>query len=349
MRLPASLRVETSTACQLRCPTCPTADGKTRGTIGIGYLKPTDFEALLEKNPRVRHVELSNWGEMFLNPELVAILEAADRRGVALSADNGVNLNHADDRVLEALVKHRFRSMTCSIDGASEETYKIYRRGGSLARVLSRIRRLNELKTRHGSQEPRLRWLFVAFGHNQHEIPAARALAAELNMTFFVKLAWQDLYAPEEFSPVTDAAAIARETGLGVADRREYYARNGVAYHQRTICSQLWKAPQINWDGRMLGCCVNYWGDFGNVFRDGLSETFHGGKMSYARAMLEGKKPARADIPCTTCSFYLTMKRDGNWMGSKDLRGTPWMSRAARALKRRLRRASGAEIAAQSS
>ena len=319
MRLPAFVRVEAATACQLRCPTCPTGDGKTRGTIGIGHLSPDDFEALLDRSPWIRHVELSNWGEIFLNPRLAAILECAHRRGITLSADNGVNLNHAGDGALEALVAYRFRSMTCSIDGASEETYRIYRRGGSLERVLSNIRRLNDLKAKHGSDAPRLLWQFVAFGHNEHEIPAARALAGSLNMAFYVKLAWQDLYASEDFSPVLDAATIRNETGTGVADRREYYARYGQRYLQKPTCLQLWTSPQINWDGRMLGCCVNYWGDFGNVFRDGLEETFRGEKMTYAREMLTGRAPSRADIPCTTCTYYQTMHRDGHWMTVADL------------------------------
>lgn len=29
--------------------------------------------------------------------------------------------------------------------------------------------------------------------------------------------------------------------------------------------------PQINWDGKLLGCCLNFWGDFGgNAFEQGL-------------------------------------------------------------------------------
>ena len=329
------VRVEAATACQLRCPTCPTGDGKTRDTIGIGYLSPENFETLLEKSPWIRHVELSNWGEIFLNPRLETILECAHRRGVTLSADNGANFNYAADRTLEALVTWHLRSMTCSIDGASEETYKVYRRGGSFERVVANIRRLNELKARHGSDEPRLLWQFVAFGHNEHEIPAARSLAESLDMAFSVKLAWQDLYADRDFSPILDAATIRNETGTGAADRQEYYTRHGERYLQKSICTQLWTSPQINWDGRMLGCCVNYWGDFGNVFRDGLEETFRGEKMTYARKMLAGQAPPRADIPCVTCTYYQTMKQDNHWITPGDI-APPLLPRAASAAKRLL-------------
>ncbi len=45
---------------------------------------------------------------------------------------NGVNLNHARDEVLEGLVKYRVRGVKCSIDGASPETYRVYRIRGNL-------------------------------------------------------------------------------------------------------------------------------------------------------------------------------------------------------------------------
>ena len=52
-----------------------------------------------------RAIELSNFGEIFLNPQLVSLLEYAYRRGVKVSAGNGVNLNTAILQALEAVVK----------------------------------------------------------------------------------------------------------------------------------------------------------------------------------------------------------------------------------------------------
>jgi hypothetical protein len=44
---------------------------------------------------------------------------------------NGANLNNVGEEVLEGLVKHRVRDITCSIDGAGQGTCAICRRGGS--------------------------------------------------------------------------------------------------------------------------------------------------------------------------------------------------------------------------
>lgn len=299
---PPRVGIEASTVCQLRCRTCPTAHGLIRRHLGNGFLSPSDFERFLDRHPYVRRVELSNWGEALLNPRLADILHIAGERKVAATLGNGVNLNTAGDELLEALVKYRVKTITCSIDGASRETYSIYRVSGDFDRVIRNIRKINDFKKAYRSGFPGLTWQFVAFGHNQHEIDAARKMAEELNMNFKLKLSWADMYY-EDFSPVTDQDGIRTASVTGVADRKEYeakYKKNMVA----DCCKQLWLSPKINWDGRVLGCCVNYWADYGNAFKDGLESCLSSERMAAARRMLTGSAASRDDIPCLQCKVY---------------------------------------------
>jgi MoaA/NifB/PqqE/SkfB family radical SAM enzyme len=294
--MPKAVRLEASSHCQLRCPSCPTTSRAIHPTVGSGFLHFDDFKRLLDQNPSLERIELSNYGEIFLNPYLLRILELAYERGVALSAGNGVNLNNVRPEVLEGIVKYRLRFMSCSIDGASEETYSVYRVRGKFAQVIDNIKAINEFKRRYRSPVPVLRWQFVVFGHNEQELPAARVMARELAMEFNAKLSWD-----AEFSPVRDSERVAAATGTGAANRDEYQRQHGVDYMQH-ICHQLWDNPQINWNGKVLGCCRNFWGDFGgNAFRDGLEASLNNEKIAYARDMLLGRAPARDDLPCTTC------------------------------------------------
>lgn len=308
---PQRVRLEATSVCQLRCPDCPTASGATKPNLRTGYLRLDDFRDLLDRNPRLGHVELSNYGELFLNPDLPDIMHCAFERGVHLTADNGANLNTVRDDVLEALVKYRFRRITCSIDGASAETYARYRVRGDLDVVIANIRAINRHKKRYASKYPILNWQFIVFSHNRHEVAAARSLAGELGMRFTEKLPWQD-----ETAPAGDAPAPA---GNGKpTSRKEYRERYGASYQQE-ICRQLWRMPQVNWDGRMLGCCRNFWGEFGgNVFEDGLERAANSERMQYARDMLTGRRPARDDIPCTTCDLYLERRKSGRWMSESE-------------------------------
>ena len=315
---PTRIRLEASSACQLRCPSCPTTTGDAAAVVGKGWLKFEQFRRLLQDNPQLREIELSNYGEIFVNPEMEAILQLAHERGVALFCDNGANLNDVPDAVLEAVVKYGLRTMTVSIDGASQEVYETYRVRGTLDTVLANIRRINEFKQRHTSPYPRLTWQFVVFGHNEHEVTAARALAASLGMAFFAKLSWDP-----DFSPVRDAQRMMRDTGMDVASREEFRERHGMDY-THPICTQLWREPQINWDGKVLGCCRNFWGEFGgNAFGDGLDAVVNSEPMRYARRMLQGAEPARGDIPCSTCDLYLHRLQKRYWVRLSPVAPTP--------------------------
>ena len=304
---PKRIRLEASSVCQLKCPTCPNTNKEILPIVGKGFLQLSNFQKLLYENPWIAEIELSNFGEIFLNPDLLGIIKHAYERKVVLTANNGVNLNNVESAVLEGLVKYKFKSMTCSIDGVSNETYKRYRIGGNYDVVLENIKKINLFKKQYKSRYPLLTWQFVVFGYNEHEIPIAQKLADELDMNFQLKLSWDT-----KFSPVRDQNFIRKE--VGAASRKEYKEKYGVHYMQR-ICHQLWDEPQINWDGKILGCCRNLSKDFGeNAFTDGLLESLNSEMINYARDMLQGSQNGRDDIPCTTCAVYLSMKKDGKWL-----------------------------------
>lgn len=309
---PTKIRLEASSFCQLRCPSCPTTTKAIDPVVGKGFLKAENFRKLLDDNPALTDIELSNYGEIFLNPEMLAIMAYAHEKGVRLSANNGANLNNVRDDVLEGLVKYGFSAITCSIDGASDEAYRQYRVRGSLDTVLANVRKINAFKKQYNSPLPVLAWQFIIFGHNEHEVLEAKALAESLGMTFRPKLSWDD-----GFSEVHDKELVGQVTGLGVTTRKEFREKYGRDYLQQ-ICTQLWTLPQINWDGKVLGCCRNFWGDFGgNAFTDGLMASVNTEEIAYAREMLQGRQEARDDIPCTTCEIYIGMKETGRFLREK--------------------------------
>jgi len=306
---PRRIRLEASSVCQLRCSLCPQSTGALEDTVGLGFLRAEDFDSLLAKNPWLAEVELSNLGEIFLNPELLDIMESAHRRQVVLTAETGVNMNCVGEDVLDGLVKYGFRRMTCSLDGASEETYSLYRVGGSFGLAMENVRKLVARKRERNARYPLLTWQYIVFGHNEHEIPKARQMARELGMEFRLKPSWDP-----GFSPVKDSEYVGEQHHLA-ATRQGGKERSDPSLSARTFCHQMWEEPQINWDGRILGCCCNHWGDFGaNALTDGLLESLNGDGMRHARRMLQGKEPARDGIPCTTCDTYLAMKREGTWI-----------------------------------
>src|SRR5436190_628744 len=181
--------------------------------------------------------------------------------------------------------------------------------------VVDNIRKVNAYKTRWRSRYPKLLWQMVVFGHNQHEIAAARLLARELDMTFVLKTNWDPDYSPVTSSPAATAGEGSRErqpaADPAVSPERDEAQSDG-------ICYQLWSEPQINFDGALLGCCVNTWGTFGdNALEVGLERALASPGLHYAKEMLLGKAPPKAGIPCTTCAVYAARSRAQRWLPSE--------------------------------
>ncbi len=294
----SSISLEASSMCQLKCPICPTGKGINKeGSVGWGYLKFKNFKNFVNINPGIRNIELPCWGEIFLNPELKQIIKYAYNKKINLTAIGGVNLNTATKDMLESLVKYKFKYFTISLDGATNKTYQIYRQGGDFNKVIKNIKIINFFKRKYNSKFPILAWQFVIMGHNEHEIPIARKMAQKLGMKFITKLNRVSSY-----SPIKDKKFVRKANGLGVATREEFFQK----YKQLYIpnCRRLWNRPQINWDGKLLGCSDNIWDDYGNVFETSLKKCLNSKRYLYTKQMLLGKKKLREDIPCFKCPKY---------------------------------------------
>ena len=74
--LPTSVCIDASTLCQLNCPSCYMRL-ENSGGVGKGFLKYKDFKKFLDDHKFIKRIELSNSGEVFLNPELPKIIKYA--------------------------------------------------------------------------------------------------------------------------------------------------------------------------------------------------------------------------------------------------------------------------------
>ncbi len=292
---PKFIRLELSTVCQLNCRECYMRKGNY-GVVGKGYLKFEQFKQFIEENPFIQEIEVSNSGEVFLNPDLEKILKYSYEKNIYITMENGVNFNFVTESNLEALVKYHVKGITFSIDGVTQETYGYYRRNGNLNTVLNNIRKLNEYKRKYNSYYPKLKWQFIIMNENDHEIEKAKELATSLNMDIFYKVDWSGKYIPK------DKEKIKRITGINFDDTKM----------TNDICKQMIFCPQINWDGRLLGCCVVYRDDWKvNVFSEGLINALNSKlyrKMIYT---LLGDEPVNEITPCIDCETYMNCNSKG--------------------------------------
>jgi len=277
-----NVRIDASSVCQLDCPLCPSKKEIKSGIVGWGYLKFSDFKQFIDINSQISEIELSNWGEIFLNPELKEIIKYAYSRKINLFADNGVNFNSVSEEVLECLVKYGFKRIIISLDGANNNSYIKYRKRGNFDKVIKNIEKINFYKKKYKTELPQLTWKMILFGHNEDEANIAEKMAHNLEMNFTTSPNWVPSWSPLKGEKI----------------------KTDEPFDCSPPCSQLWLSPQINWDGKLLGCCANYWGDFGNVFKEGFEKCLNNEKYIYAKRMVMGKEKTRSDIPCSNCHHY---------------------------------------------
>ncbi len=206
---------------------------------------------------------------------------------IHFTALNGVNLNDVAADVLEGLVKYRVKGLTLSIDGASDRIYRMYRKNGDFNQVIHNIERINYYKKKYRTRWPVLRWQFVIFDHNHHELEKAKEMAKSMKAIFFSKPCWEENH---QESVV--------HSHHGVQEKKSQ--RQPLLL----FCSQFWYQPQINWDGKLLGCCVNHFKDFGNVFDHGLEYVMANDGYRRTKNILLGKEAPGDDSPCFFCPIY---------------------------------------------
>lgn len=295
--VPTSILLEASSACQLKCPSCPTAAGLVNKYIGSSYLSFESFKSVVDQNPWISGIELSNYGEIFLNKDLAKIIRYAHKRCVTLTARNGVNLNHVSEEMCHDLVKYRFAALTCSIDGVTQDTYSKYRVKGNVEQVFHNIRRINWYKQKYDTELPYLNWQYIVFKHNISEVKEAKVMARELDMRITFKKSWDSSLSPSQLQ----------------IDEYSHHINFPTDESIERVCTQLWKNPQINYDGKLLGCCVNYWGHFGKPKNWRLKNLIYGDKISKVKKSLLGKASMPGDSPCVSCDVYHKYKNSGKW------------------------------------
>ncbi|MGD8398005.1 MAG: radical SAM protein, partial [Anaerolineae bacterium] len=180
--LPYHYFIDPINVCNLRCPLCPTGRGvlaRPRGRMDLEDLK----RIVDEIAPYAYRIELYNWGEPLLHPDILEMIRYA--RGKRIMVGLSSNLNRLDRETAQQLVTSGLSQLVVSIDGADQETYAAYRRRGQLDRVLENLGLLVEARQALGSRTPFLIWRMLVGRHNETQVEDVARLAHEMGVDSF--------------------------------------------------------------------------------------------------------------------------------------------------------------------
>jgi len=253
-----------------------------------------DFKKLIDEIAEYAYfLDLYNWGEPFLHPQIFDMIDYASSRNI--STKISTNLNYFDAGMAEQTIVSGLEELVISLDGADQETYETYRVGGSLDQVTEGIRSLVRQREIHQSPFPLLTIRVLLNRYNENQIPAIRRLGKQLGVDNIV-------VAPIMVN--TDSRED-MERWLPVSERHSFYdykTRQDRTLQKVEACPYLWETCVISWDGAVSPCC---WyddpaNDFGNAFTEPLKDIWNNDFYIASRQVFRGEKVRRETV-CVRC------------------------------------------------
>ncbi|MBK7937750.1 MAG: SPASM domain-containing protein [Lewinellaceae bacterium] len=245
--MPVTVSIEPTTACNLRCPECPS--GLRAFSRQTGNLKEDFFRRMTDELHRdLFYLIFYFQGEPYINPKFLEMVKYAhDRRIFTITSTNGHFLNDENAR---RTVESGLDRLIISVDGTTQATYEQYRIGGNLEQVLQGARNVIRWKRLLKSRRPHVVFQFLVVKPNEHQIPDVFRLAREIGVDE-VKLKTAQVYDYQHGNPLIptqDRYARYRRATDGT-----WQVKNSLAYQ----CWKLWHSCVITWDGQVVPCCFD--------------------------------------------------------------------------------------------
>lgn len=223
-RLPEIVQIESTNICNAKCVFCPRDEMHRRqGVMSMAlYQKIVDECAAL----RIEHVRMHNYGEPFIDRQLVEKVRYAKTRGVPQVGmiSNGSLIT---DEVARGMIEAGLDAINISVDASGRETFERTRVGLKYEKVIANIERIVRIRQEMGRRRPKLILSFVRQNDSEDErafIEHWRRVADKVHIT--------DLH--------NWAGTLNREANVNYP------------------CYRPWLTFTVLWDGRVALCCADF-------------------------------------------------------------------------------------------
>lgn len=222
--LPDIVQIESTNLCNAKCVFCPRDEmGRRQGVMSMDlFYKVADECAALG----ITHVRVHNYGEPFLDKQLVAKVRYAKEKGIA---EVGMISNGSliTEDIARAMIEAGLDAINISVDASGKETFERTRVHLKYDTVIDNIRSLVRLRKELGRKRPRLILSFVRQGNSADEDAFIR-----------------------EWSQVADK--------IHITELHNWAGTLHTHSDVRFPCYRLWQTFTVLWDGRVSLCCADF-------------------------------------------------------------------------------------------
>ncbi len=290
--LPISLAIEPTTACNLRCPECPS--GLRNFTRPTGRLDPQLFQKIIDElSPTLSYLTFYFQGEPYLHQDFLDMVSYASQRGIYTATST--NGHFLDNDTARKTVESGLDRLIISIDGITQETYAAYRKEGQLEKVFEATSNILQWRKKLGKRGPTVIWQYLVVRPNEHEINEARRLAKKYGVDKLALKTAQiyDYEQGNELIPTIDKYSRYRELADGT-----YQIKNKLLDH----CWKMWSSCVITWDGGVVPCCFDKDAHYrlGNLQEQTFKEIWYSQPyQTFRKSVMKGRSEIEMCKNCT--------------------------------------------------
>lgn len=231
-RLPDIVQIESTNLCNAKCVFCPRDEMHRRQ----GVMEFDLFRKIVDECAAlgITHVRVHNYGEPFLDKQLVEKVRYAKSKGIA---EVGMISNGSliTEEIARGMVEAGLDAINISVDAAGKDVFERTRLNLDYDTVIGNVRNLVRIRAELGRKRPRLILSFVRQDNSADE-------------QAFI----------QEWSKVADK--------IHITDLHNWAGTLHGQSDVRYPCYRLWQTFTVLWDGRVSLCCADF--DGRNVLGD---------------------------------------------------------------------------------
>ncbi len=290
--LPISLSIEPTTACNLRCPECPSglrSFSRNTGKMSIELLD----KILCEVKAHCTYINFYFQGEPYLNPQFLDMVKLCHDQGMYSASSTNAHFLNSDKA--KATVESGLDRLIISIDGADQNTYESYRKEGDLSKVIEGTKNVLYWKKQLKSSTPHVIFQFLVVKPNEHQIDEVKRIGNELgvNEVKFKTAQIYDFGNGNDLIPTLDGYSRYKQNSDG-----KWSIKNPLDNH----CWRMWSGAVITWDGKVIPCCFDKDAQhsMGNLYSHSFKEIWNSKQYKDFRASI---LRSRSEVEmCKNCS-----------------------------------------------
>lgn len=285
---PASLGVEVTNVCNLRCPMCP----REIANRGIGNMDVELYRKIADQVAGKRTLYLpQGFGESFIHPKFGEMLKYGRDVGI-LGTMIVTNATYLTDKNVNAIIDADVPLVNVSLDGPNKEVYEAIRVNAVFEKVVEGVQRLFRIREERKAFHPHIILRMIRMKETEPYVEEFKRfwepyLREGDEITFSTYQTWANTVEDKRIDPKPIEAV------------RATAEKNGA-------CRMLYKTMQIYYDGRTTMCCYDYdcTMEIGNARTQTIEEMWTGEKAAHFRKLHEDGRMNEIAI-CKNCNEYL--------------------------------------------